>query len=111
MRIIGIGIVAIVLFFLQKILYSRVWNRDLNASVRFEQSKLVEGEVGTLLEVIENRKKLPLPMLKAQFQTSKNLAFEDEKETKTSDQYYRNDVFSVGGRERVRRKLSFVCKK
>lgn len=111
MRIIGIGIVAIVLFFLQKILYSRIWNRDLNASVRFEQSKLVEGEVGTLLEVIENRKKLPLPMLKAQFQTSKNLAFEDEKETKTSDQYYRNDVFQIGGQERITRRLTFTALK
>lgn len=109
MRIIGIGIVAVILFILQKVLYSRVWNRKLRASVAFEQSKLIEGEEGTLLEVIENQKWLPLPMLKAQFQTSKYLEFVDDKETKTSDQYYRNDVFQIGGRERITRKLTFTA--
>ena len=52
MKIIGIGIVAVALFFLQKMLYSRLWNQNLKASVAFEQSKLVEGEEGTLLEII-----------------------------------------------------------
>ncbi len=111
MKIIGIGIVAIGLFFLQKILYSRLWKRNLHAAVTFEQSRMVEGEEGTLLEVIENRKRLPLPMLKAQFQTSKNLAFVDDKETKTSDQYYRNDVFQIGGQERITRRLTFTALK
>ena len=107
MKIIGIGIAAVVLFFLQKKLYSRVWNRNLDAFISFEQSKLVEGEEGTVSEVIVNQKWLPLPMLKAQFQTSKYLEFVDDKETKTSDQYYRNDVFQIGGRERITRKLTF----
>jgi uncharacterized protein (DUF58 family) len=107
MKIIGIGIVAIVLFLVQKKIYSRVWNQKLKAKVAFEQSKLVEGEEGTLLEIIVNQKWLPLPMLKAQFQTSKYLEFVDDKETKTSDQYYRNDVFQIGGRERITRRLSF----
>ena len=111
MKIIGIGIVAFALFVLQKTIYSHAWNRNLHATVVFEQSKLVEGEKGTLLEVIENRKKLPLPMLKAQFQTSKFLAFEDEKETKTSDQYYRNDIFQIGGEERITRRLTFTALK
>ena len=111
MKIIGIGIVAAVLFFLQKIFYSKVWNQKLKASVSFEQSKMMEGEEGTLLEVIENQKWLPLPMLKVQFQTSKNLEFVDDKETKTSDQYYRNDVFQIGGRERITRKLQFTAAK
>ena len=100
MKIIGIGI-----------LYSRFWNRKLYATVAFEQSKLTEGEEGTLLEIIENRKKLPLPMLKAQFQTSKNLAFVDDKETKTTDQYYRNDIFQIGGEERITRRLTFTALK
>ena len=111
MKIIGIGIVAAVLFFLQKLFYSKVWKDKLKAAVSFEQSKLVEGEEGTLLEIIENQKWLPLPMLKVQFQTSKNLEFVDDKETKTSDQYYRNDVFQIGGHERITRKLKFTAAK
>lgn len=109
MRIIGIGILAVVLFFLQQNIYRRVWNKKLSASVSFEQSKLIEGESGTLLEVIENQKWLPLPMLKAQFRTSKYLEFVDDKETKTSDQYYRNDVFQIGGRQRITRRLTFTA--
>ena len=111
MRILGIGIVAIILFYLQKELYRRVWNQKIHASIAFEQSNMVEGEVGELLEIVENRKWLPLPMLKVQFQTSKNLDFADDKETKVSDKYYRNDVFQIGGNEKITRRLSFTAAK
>ena len=111
MKIIGIGIIAFLLVVIQMQLYKKYWAKNLYVSVRFRQSAIYEGDEGEILEVIENRKRLPLPMLKVKFQTSRNLGFLDEKGSKTTDQYYRNDIFQVGGGEKITRTLKFVGNK
>ena len=111
MKIIGLGIVAFLLFVLQRKIYEKLWNKNLKVSVSFSQAGITEGEEGEIVEIIENRKWLPLTMLKVKFQTSRNLEFEDNPKNSTSDQYYRNDVFQIGGGERITRKLGFVGKK
>lgn len=111
MKIIGIGIIAFVLVVLQMWIYKRHWAKNLYVSVSFQQDSIYEGEEGELIEVIENRKALPLPMLKVKFQTSRNLGFSDEKGSKTTDQYYRNDIFQVGGGEKITRTLRFIGKR
>lgn len=111
MKIIGIGIIAFFLVVIQMMLYKKYWAKNLHVSVTFRQNAIYEGAEGELVEVIENRKRLPLPMLKVKFQTSKNLWFGDEKGSKTTDQYYRNDIFQVGGGEKITRTLHFVGKK
>lgn len=111
MKILGIGIIALVLFALQHRIYKKLWNENLKVSVTFTQKGIVEGEEGEIVEVIENRKRLPLIMLKVKFQTSRNLEFEDTPGSNTTDQYYRNDIFQIGGGERITRKLKFVGKK
>lgn len=107
MKIIGIGIVAYFLMMLQRLVYKRYWDRNLHISVAFSQNAIYEGQEGTIVEVIENRKRLPLPMLKVKFQTSRNLGFWDDKGSKTTDQYYRNDIFQVGAEEKITRTLRF----
>ena len=111
MKIIGIGIVAFFLVVIQMLIYKRSWSKNLHASVSFRQEAIYEGEEGEVVEVIENRKRLPLPMLKVKFQTSRNLGFLDDKGSKTTDQYYRNDIFQVGGGEKITRTLKFVGNK
>ena len=111
MRIIGLGIIAFLLFVLQRKVYERLWNRNLKVSVTFAQAGITEGEEGQIVEVIENRKWLPLSMLKVKFQTSRNLEFADTQMNAVSDQYYRNDVFQIGGGEKITRKLTFTGKK
>ena len=64
MKIIGIGIVAFFLVVIQMLIYKRSWSKNLHASVSFRQEAIYEGEEGEVVEVIENRKRLPLPMLK-----------------------------------------------
>jgi len=108
MKIFGIGIVALLLFILQRILYDKLWYRNLKVSVSFLQSDIMEEEEGEILEVIENRKYLPLPMLKVKFQTSRNLKFADDIGSKTTDQYYRNDIFQIGGQEKITRRIKFT---
>lgn len=111
MKIFGIGIVALLLFIIQGIIYRRLWDKDLTVSVSFSQAGITEEEMGEIVEVIENRKFLPLSMLKVKFQTSKNLEFVDDPGSKTTDQYYRNDIFQAGANERITRKLAFKGKK
>ncbi len=107
-QVLEIGLIALLLFFLQQTIYKRLWNRNLTASFSFLSTSIFEGEQGSLQEVIENRKRLPLSMLKVKFQTSRNLIFDASKGSRTTDRYYRNDVFHVGGGEKITRTVTFT---
>lgn len=111
MKILGMAVIALFLLWLQRKIYRNIWDKKLSVSVSFAKKELTEGEMGEVLEIIENRKRLPLTMLKVKFQTSRNLIFEKTLDTVTSDQYYRNDVFQIGGGERIIRRLPFLAKK
>lgn len=111
MKILGIGAVGLLLFWFQQWIYRRLWLHNLKVSLRFAQEGIFEGETGELLEVIENRKRLPLSMLKVKFQTSRNLVFADVEGNRVTDLFYRNDVFQVGMGERITRTLSFTGSK
>lgn len=107
-RIIGIGIIGFLLLILQKYFYERFWQQHLSVRIHFGADHIFEGQQGELKEVIENRKRLPLSMLKVKFKTDRHLLFGNEKGSRTTDQYYRNDVFRIGGGERVTRTLKFT---
>ena len=111
MKIIGIGLIVFLLFILQRKLYENLWDKNLHVSVSFGQTGISEGEVGEVIEIVENRKRLPLNMLKVKFQTSRFLEFADDPSSRTTDQYYRNDIFQIGGGEKITRRLNFVGKK
>lgn len=111
MLILWIGISAFFLMGLQYFIYCKFWYRSLNVTCRFENEQIQTGEQGNLLLIVENRKRLPLPMLKVKFSCSKNLEFEDMDNGAVSDKYYRNDIFSMMPRQRITRKLHFVCHK
>ena len=107
-QIVVIGLIALALFSVQRQLYTRLWNKNLTANVFFARPAIFEGEEGQLKEVIENRKRLPLTMLKVKFQADRHLIFEDAKGSRTTDQYYRNDVFQINGGEKLTRTIPFV---
>ncbi len=106
-QLLGIGLMGFFLLVIQKFVYSRLWQRHLTVSVSFGTDHIFEGEFGELTETIENKKWLPLAMLKVKFKTDRNLLFGNHAGSRMTDQYYRNDMFRVGGRERVTRRLRF----
>lgn len=106
-RLIAIGILFFLLFLLQRQVYKRLWNKHLTVTVAFGQNYIFQGSQGELKEIIENRKRLPLSMLKVKFKTDRHLLFDSEKGSRTTDQYYRNDVFHIGSGEKVTRTLKF----
>ena len=59
MKIIGMGLVAVLLFVLQHWIYAKFWDKNLHAFIFFAQTGISEGEEGQIVEVIENRKYLP----------------------------------------------------
>jgi len=107
-RLAAIGMIGFFLLVLQKAVYEKLWRRHLYINVSFGEDHIFEGEQGELKEKIENRKWLPLAMLKVKFKTDRRLIFDNHKGSRTTDQYYRNDVFRIGGGEKVTRTLRFT---
>lgn len=111
MLLIIILIGASVLYYAQGIIYKKYWNKGLDVKIWFEQDNCTEGSRNTLIEVITNNKRLPLPLLHVKFNTPKSFLFKNEDNTSVTDYYYRDDVFSIMGNQSVTRKLQFTCSK
>ncbi len=109
MLIVWIFAGAAAFFLLQGWVYQRFWSVGLGARLTFSRESAVEGEECFLLEQVENRKLLPLPALKVKFRVSRKLRFLDEGDSAVTDQYYRNDILSLGPNQRVIRKLPLRC--
>lgn len=105
--VIVIGILGFLLLVVQQMIYRKLWMKNLNVEIGFSRDHIFEGEKGELKETIENRKRLPLAMLKVKFMADRHLVFGNSKGSRTTDNYYRNDVFSIGGGERIIRTLKF----
>ncbi len=108
MVIIWIVLLIGLLYLLQLFVYNKYWKNGVNARVRFKQSAITEGDTGVLEEIVENAKILPIIALKVKFQTSRNLRFEDSTSQVVTDNYYRNDIISVGPYRKLTRELGFT---
>lgn len=111
MVLISAFIFALVLIWLQRYVYQKHWNKNLDVKLSYKFYDCVAGEENELREVITNNKKLPLPMLHVKFDTPKSFVFENEDNSSISDNYYRDDVFTVMGHQEVLRTLKFTCTK
>lgn len=108
MMLIGAGLVYLLLEYV----YRRIWNKNLQAKIAFSSDHAVVGETVELVEVVTNRKWMPLPYVHLKFQTDRELLFEDGSEnSKTSDKTYRNDIFSLLMYQRITRKIPLFCSK
>lgn len=87
------------------------WDRGLAVKVLFRESAVYASGRAHLEEVIENRGKLPLPVLEVGFRIGKGVSFADEDNTQVSDYVYKRDVFSLLGRECIRRNHELICEK
>lgn len=104
-------ICVLLLMWLQRQLYSKHWNDNLDVKISYKNVDLVVGEENELVEVITNNKSLPLPVFHVKFDTPKTFIFENEDNSSVTDYYYRDDVFTVLGHQSVTRKLKFKCTK
>ena len=100
-------------YLLQHIIYKKYWNTGLGIEAEFEARSAYEGDVSYLREEITNDKPLPLPALEVNLAMDRALQFSGEakENANVTDQSYRRDIFSLFMRQRVIRRLPFVCEK
>ncbi len=103
-----IGAALAAVWLLQRITYLRFWDRGLTARLRFARQEIREGEEGELLEIVENWKFLPLPVLHVNVQVDRSFVFRAAERTAVSDQTYRRDIFALLPWQRITRTLPFV---
>lgn len=105
--ILGLLIVSI----LWEIYYKCRWAGDVAVRLWFASGALYAGQETKLYEVIENRKKLPVPVLEVRFHTRKELDFADTENTSVSDYIYKRDIFAILGRQKITREIPVKCTK
>lgn len=101
-------LLAIIIYMLQLYFYERSWKKHLSVNVKYNLSEACVGDRLELIETIENRKSLPLPVLYVKFSSSRSFIYDDMNNSAISDHYYRNDIFSISGNQQVIRKQYFT---
>lgn len=109
--IIPLALIVFAAYVVHTYYYSRHWSTDFQLTLDFSEDYAGEGDELFLYETAVNNKKMRLPAICVKFQTAKELAFFDAGSGTVSDKFYRNDVMSVDGFQKVRRKLRFTCKR
>ena len=109
MELLSALIGGLLLYFMQSFLYRRYWDKNLAVDIEFSKDSAIEGEEISLMEIITNRKLLPLPILQVKFMTSRFLEFKDNDNSAVSDNYYRNDMLSVMMFQKLTKPLAFRC--
>lgn len=109
MLAIFVGLFACLVYLFQSWIYEKYWDKGLRLTLGFSKDAAYRKEEVDLIEVVENRKKLPLPILTVKFETSRNLVAKDDKNSSVSDNYYRNDIFTMRSMRKVTRTIPFYC--
>ena len=91
--------------------YKYQWSREVTVKLWFETDAVYAGQETKLYEVIENRKRMPVPVLEVGFHTRKELDFASVENTNVSDYLYKRDIFSVLGRQKITREIPVKCAK
>lgn len=113
MRLLLIFLAGAAVFYLQRLLYKRIWDRGLDVRVRFGDAFVYEGQTTEITEEIVNDKGFPLPALEIRFALDRNLSYlqESAENASLSDKNYRRDVFSLFSRQKKIRTFALSCEK
>lgn len=91
--------------------YKHHWAQHVTVKLWFGTDAVYAGQETKLYEVIENRKRMPVPVLEVGFHTKKELDFVGTDNTNVSDYIYKRDIFSVLGRQKITREIPVRCTK
>lgn len=105
--LIGVGALAAFWY----LWYRKVWVKGLKGNLWFAEEYVYAGAQAHIIEQIENRKKLPVPVLELGFRINRGVAFIQTENTVVSDFLYKRDIFSLLGYQRIRREITVECGK
>ena len=100
---------VLLIYYLEQRIYADRWHGGLDCTLSFRDKSCCEGDTSELVEVVCNRKRLPLIALQVKFAISRYLDFDIRENTVLTDKNYRNDIFSLSGYEKITRVLPFTC--
>ena len=108
--LISIGILLI-LFIAEIAYYRRHALDDLSLKVDFSKNVANYGEDIELIEVAENKKKVPLPFIILKFEAPKEIMFYDSSIVTSSDYHYREDMLTMNAFSKHTRRIKVKCRK
>lgn len=111
MRLLIALLLTFILYVLQTIFFKKHWFSNLSVTLKFDKPFVMEGEKAVLTEIVNNNKRLPLPLLHIKFKTAKTFVFDNEENSNVTDFYYRNDIFSITVNQKITRSLPFTATK
>ncbi len=90
--------------------FQHFWNKNLSLHLMFDRTETYAGQKASLFMQVENKKKMPLPILEVRFSLKRGLSMEGIDNINVSDFIYKRDIFSMLGMQRITRKMDFACK-
>ena len=108
MQLILAIIIALIVFAIQYSIYKKYWNKNLGISLAYSTHYVYCYEPVTLTETINNNKLLPLPIIHIKFKLSRTFKFAKNEIGTISDYHYRNDGFSIMGKQKIVRVFKFT---
>ena len=103
--------ILIAIFVVEKIYYRLHALEDLELKVSFSKDVAGFGEDIELIEVAENKKRLPLPFIILKFEAPLEIVFYDMMNTSTSDYLYREDMLTMKAFSKHTRRIKAQCTK
>lgn len=98
--------------FIAEIIYYRIHALDnLHLKVEFSKNVANFGEDIELIEIAENKKRLPLPFIILKFEAPREIKFYDMMNTSTSDLLYREDMLTMKAFSKHTRRIKAQCTK
>ncbi|MCL2377685.1 MAG: DUF58 domain-containing protein [Defluviitaleaceae bacterium] len=111
MTVIGIFLAIMLAFFIIRLMYRRAALNKLDIQVSYSKPRATEGASLVITTVLTNSMWLPLPWVSVKLKVSKYLIFSDMENAQVTDFFYRNDLYNILMRQRITRRLAFVCGK
>lgn len=111
MEIIVLVGILLIIFLVEIIYYRSHALENLNLKISFSKSIADYGEEIELIEVAENKKRLPLPFIILKFETPREFKFMDKDNTTKSDYVYREDMLTMKAFSKHTRRIRVKCGK
>lgn len=110
MPLLVLGIILLLIIFLQDYGYKKLWDRGLSYRAYFSASEAFEGDRLFLREELINKKFLPLPWVFVKLQLSTHINFIDAKGEPVSKDTPIS-LFAIMSNTAIKRRKPFVCGK
>lgn len=111
MAIVIFLIVVGILYSIELAYYTRKGLSKVDVDIHFSQNIANCGDIIEVVEVVQNNKRIPLPFLILKYETPVAITFNDMTNVSLTDNYYREDMLSMGAFTRHTRKIKVTCTK